>query len=42
MLTVSDEDFLNEDYEFSRFKVFDEPINCSVDSVREIPSWEMD
>ena len=42
MLTVSDEDFLTEDYEYSRFKVFDEPINCSVDREREIPSWEMD
>lgn len=42
MLTVSDEDFITEDYEYSKFQVFDEPINCSVEREREIPSWEMD
>ncbi len=42
MLTVDDEDFITESSKYGKFDVIDEPINCSFEREREIPSWEMD
>jgi hypothetical protein len=42
MLTVTDDDFIMEGSEYSRFEIIDEPINCSVNRESNPQSWEIE